>query len=86
MERQASSVEGGRVSCFGIPQHRRTPELRSRVLLSGDAEAREEKYRRVALTRGLKQWSKFESTKRTELRFRAVLTEGRAERLELSRG
>ncbi len=42
MERHASFVEGGRVSRIAIPQLRRTPELRFRVLLGGDAEAGEE--------------------------------------------
>ncbi len=47
----------------------------ARVLLVGDAEAREEEYRQAVPTRGLKRLSKFETTKHPELRFRALLNE-----------
>jgi hypothetical protein len=50
----------------------------ARILLTGDAEAREEKYRRTVRARGLKRLSRFESTKPPELRFRALLSEGDA--------
>jgi hypothetical protein len=57
----------------------------ARILLAGDAEAREEEHRRAVRTRGLKRSSKLETTKRSELRFRASHTEGGAQSLELSR-
>ncbi len=72
------SVEGGRPSRVLLvtsPAFRRTPGLRFRVLLAGDAEAREETWQ-AASTRGLKRLSKFKTTKSSELKFRAVLTEG----------
>jgi hypothetical protein len=50
-----------------------------RVLLAGDAAVREEEYRRAVPTRGLKQSSKFETTKQPELHFRTLLTEGASE-------
>jgi hypothetical protein len=50
----------------------------ARVLLAGDAEAREE-HRQAVRTRGLEWWSKFQTTKQSEMRFRALLTEGTSE-------
>jgi hypothetical protein len=47
----------------------------ARVLLVGDAETREEEcISRTARTRGFKRSSGFETTKQSELRFRALLT------------
>ena len=46
----------------------------ARVLLAGDAEARKSTWP-AAPTRGLKRLSKFKTTKSSELKFRAVLTE-----------
>jgi hypothetical protein len=46
------------------------------VLLSGDAEARASTWR-ASPALGLKRLSKVESTKRPELQFRALLTEGK---------
>ncbi len=57
---------------------------RARILLAGDAEAREG-YRQAVHARGLKRSSKFESTKQPELRFRALLTEDGARHIELAR-
>jgi hypothetical protein len=50
-----------------------------RVLLAGDAEAREEEYRRAAHTRGLKRSSTFRNYTHSEPRFHALLTEGASE-------
>jgi hypothetical protein len=49
-----------------------------RIVLGGDAEAREE-HRRAVRTRGLKRSSTIESTKGPELQFHALLTEGASE-------
>jgi competence protein ComEC len=57
----------------------------ARVLLAGDAEAREEEYMAGGPTRGLKRSSGFRSTKRSELKFRTVLTEDGTRRIELAR-
>ncbi len=48
------------------------------VVHVGDVEARESMWRAVR-TRGLKRSSKFETTKSSDLRFRALLTEGASE-------
>jgi hypothetical protein len=66
-----------------IPRFPRTPELRFRILLAGAAEAREENYRRALTTRGLKRSSTFRNDTHSEPRFRALLTEGEANRLAL---
>jgi hypothetical protein len=47
------------------------------VLLAGDAEGRVT--RQVVHARGLKRLSRFETTKQSQLRFRARLTEGASE-------
>ena len=51
----------------------------ARILLAGDAEAREEDYRRAAPTRGLKRSSTFQNYTHSEPRFRALLTKGASE-------
>ena len=48
----------------------------ARVLLAGDAEAREEEYMGSGATRGLKRSSTFRNYTHSEPRFRALLTEG----------
>jgi hypothetical protein len=57
--------------------------LFSSVLLA-TAEAREEEYMASGPTRGLKRSSKFETTKRPELRFRALLHEDGSRKLEMT--
>jgi hypothetical protein len=56
----------------------------ARLLLACDAEYGWSTWR-TAGTRGLERSSGFKSTKQPELCFRALLTEGDAQRLELSR-
>ncbi len=51
------------------------PRSYGRVLLAGDAEAREEECMANRTTRGLKRSSGCINTKRSELRLRALLTE-----------
>ena len=50
----------------------------ARILLAGDAEAREE-HRQGARARDLKRSSKFRNYTHSELRFCALLTEGASE-------
>jgi hypothetical protein len=50
----------------------------ARVLLAGEIEVREE-YMAGIPTRGLKRLSRFESTKSSDLRFRALLADGTSE-------
>jgi antibiotic biosynthesis monooxygenase (ABM) superfamily enzyme len=50
----------------------------ARVLLAGDAEAREE-HRQAVRTRGLEWWLTFQKYTRSEPRFHALLTEGASE-------
>jgi hypothetical protein len=57
----------------------------ARVLLVGDAETREEEcISRTARTRGFKRSSTFRNYTHSEPRFRALLTEGGAQRVELA--
>lgn len=56
----------------------------ARILLAGDAAVREEEYMRAVPARGLKRSSGFRSTKRPELRLRALLTAD-GSRLKLGR-
>jgi hypothetical protein len=51
----------------------------ARVLLAGNAEAKEQEYRRAVPTRGLKRSSTFRNYTHPELRFRAYLTKGASE-------
>jgi hypothetical protein len=56
----------------------------ARILLAGDAAAREEDMASAA-TRGLKRSSRFETTKQFEVKFRALLTE-EASKVQLTLG
>jgi hypothetical protein len=56
----------------------------ARVLLAGDAEVREE-HSQAVHARGLKWSSTFRNYTQSEPRFRALLTEGDARRIELAR-
>ena len=51
----------------------------ARVLLAGDAEAREEVHRRAVRTRGTKRSSTFRNYTHSAPRFRALLTEAASE-------
>jgi len=56
----------------------------ARILLAGDAEAREEEYMAGGPYTGpLTPWSTPQTTNKSELRFSALLAESGAERLEL---
>jgi hypothetical protein len=57
----------------------------ARVLLAGNAEAREEEYMANGPIRGLKRSSTFRNYIPSGRRFRALLTEGDVGPLELSR-